>query len=402
MTARSPMPRRGGRLRASRILLWMPVLAILACGDGATEPQPENEEGVDLDALFAAPTRAELDAVRADWSTRTPSAMDVREVASATLPIGGTPASVRILAHRVDGYVHYGAVIVPEGRDPASLPVVVYAHGGDRGVSVEELVLIASLAPGLRDEFGYVVPSFRSESIRFLGVEYRSEGPPSPWDRDVDDALGLLKAALQTTPELDAERIGVVGFSRGAAVGMLMAIRDPSVDVVVEFFGPTDFFGPYVRAIVEEALQGALRDLPGLAWLDQTLLQPLRLGTVTTAQVRLELVRRSSVLFAGQLPDVQVHHGTADPVVDVSQAEALIAAMAAIGREASSFEPWIYPGGVHNPLTLPGSVDRTAAFLSARLVAPALAGQSAGPVRVRVSGVGAPAAVPLSPSPSLR
>ena len=52
----------------------------------------------------------------------------------------------------------------------------------------------------------------------------------------------------------------------------------------------------------------------------------------TIAEVWQHLIRRAVVLFADGLPTLQLHHGSADDVVQVSQAESLIAAMAALGR----------------------------------------------------------------------
>ena len=53
-------------------------------------------------------------------------------------------------------------------------------------------------------------------------------------------------------------------------------MRDQRIDAVVEFFGPTDFFGEYAREIFEEALEGELRDLPGLEYFNETVIQPGR------------------------------------------------------------------------------------------------------------------------------
>ena len=183
----------------------------------------------------------------------------------------------------------------------------------------------------------------------------------------MDDALSLLDVALAIEPLADADRVAVLGFSRGAGVAMLMGIRDDRVDRIAEFFGPTDFFDVFVQDVVEEALRGTLRDLPGLSFLDESFLQPLKRGEVTIADVRRQLVLRSATLHADQLPILQLHHGTADAVVEVSQAESLIGAMEALGRTVPEFEAFLYQGGGHNPLTLPGSVGRAVDFLSALL-----------------------------------
>jgi len=44
--------------------------------------------------------------------------------------------------------------------------------------------------------------------------------------------------------------------------------------------------------------------------------------------------------------------------------ESLVAAMGAIGRDVPDFEGFIYSGGTHNPLSMPLSIGRTAAFLA--------------------------------------
>jgi dipeptidyl aminopeptidase/acylaminoacyl peptidase len=226
----------------------------------------------------------------------------------------------------------------------------------------------------LESEFVFVAPSFRSEPLIYDGTTYLSEGAPSPWDRDVDDALALLSVTLSgLVPEADPGRVGVIGFSRGANVALLMAERDTRIDLVVEFFGPTDFFGPFAQDVVEEALRGQLRDLPGLDYLNTQFIQPLKRGELTIADVRPELVRRSPVLYAGRLPPLQVHHGTDDEVVPVGEAERLIEVMQGLGRGEPEFEYYIYEGGTHNPLTLSGSLERTRDFAGRLLSAAQIA-----------------------------
>jgi hypothetical protein len=351
------------RHRAGRVSAFLLAFALAsACGDGPSGPP---EPDVDVSAVFAAPTASEISAVLADWESREVTVQEFREEQSATVQLAaGVPATLRIVSHFVDGARHYGAIAVPTGAAAASLPVLVYAHGGDNGVSVEELLLITGALGDVAGRFVHVVPSFRSETLRFGSTSWTSAGDASPWDRDVDDALALLSAALANTPAADAERIAVVGLSRGGGVGLLMGVRDARIDAVVEFFGPTDFYGPHVRDVVEDALRGDLRDLPGLAVLNARYLQPFREGTVSVAELRRQLLLRSPVYFADRLQGVQVHHGTADNVVDVSHAEALISRLQALGRGAPAFEYYIYPGGGHNALSLSGSPQRAADYLS--------------------------------------
>jgi len=320
---------------------------------------------VDLDRLFAPPTPGDVAEVRAAWATRSVAATAVREEFSGPFPIGMSAGQLRVVSHLVDGNRHYGALLARPDAAPGSLPVLVYAHGGDAGVSIDELGLLLLLLGERADDFLWVVPSFRSESLRAGARVFRSEGAASPWDRDVDDALSLVSVALAEEPAADPARVGVLGFSRGAGVGLLMAARDARIGAVVAFFGPTDFFDPWVRDLVVEALEGRRRDLPGLQVLDDQFLQPLRRGETSVEAVRRELLRRSAAYFASSLPAVQLHHGTADAVVAFSQAERFDAAMRALGRSEPSYAFFAYPGAGHNPLAMVGSIARTTAFLEA-------------------------------------
>jgi acetyl esterase/lipase len=356
----------------SKSLYVVLVLATILAGcDDATEPGDLIVEGVNLTELFAPPTQDETNAILAEWASRDPVAADIDTAIDTALTVGTVDVRLRIVSHDVSGVTHYGAIMVPDGAQPGTLPVLMYLHGGDNGENLDWLLPLLPIF--LEDEVGqfvFVLPSFRSERLRFGGVDYVSDGPSSPWDWDVDDAIALLNVALATTPEADADNIGAIGFSRGGGVGLLMAERDPRVEVLVEFFGPTDFHGPFVMEVAEEALLGTLRDLPGLAHLDSTFIQPLKRGEMTIEDVRPELTRRSAVYFADLLPQLQVHHGTDDQVVPVGEAERLIEVMQGLGRGAPGFEYYLYEGGGHDPLTLTGSFTRATDFLSRLTAAP--------------------------------
>ena len=319
-----------------------------------------------LDALFAPPTATEIAQVLADWETRDPEVSGVDLVLDEERQLFSRSLRIRVLSHTVGGLRHYGAVVTPVGAQPGSLPVIVYAHGGDDSVVVDGEVFQLDLLLRLQGlSAAIVAPAYRSEPLGFGSREFSSEGPASPWDRDVDDTMSLLSVAFEEAPERDEERVAIVGLSRGGGVGLLMARRDPRIDAVVEFFGPTDLFDNYAREIFEEALEGELRDLPGLAYLNENVIVPWNEGALSNAAARLELVRRSAVYFVDRLPPVQLHHGTADTVVEFSQAERLIEAMGAAGKTDEEFEAHIYDGVGHelDPLVAAGADTRATEFL---------------------------------------
>lgn len=352
--------------RYTQLFVFSLMVLLAGCDSGANDVESSIVEGVDLDEVFAPAQASEIQAVLNDWSQRDVSAQGVIEVASDTVTFtNGSQSVYRIVSHQVGGNTHYGAIVVPAGATPGSLPVVVYNHGGDEGENLDAtLGLLAFGVNEIVDQFVFVVPAYRSESLTLDGQTYQSGGTESPLDYDVDDAISLLNVALETTSAIDPTRIATLGFSRGGGVALLMSIRDPRVELVSEFFGPTDFFVADIRDSFREALLGDPRDLPGSTYLDDNYIQPLRRGEITVAEARAELVRRSAVLFAEQLPKVQILHGDADEVVDVAHAQSLAEVLQDMGRGDDELSFMIFPGAGHNPLEMLGSFDLLVDFMA--------------------------------------
>lgn len=351
------------------------ALLLAACGGSSTQPtEDKTVEGVNFTELFAPPTDVDIRTEQIRWAQRDVSAQGISVLAETSANFGSSPATIRIVSHTVEGVRHVGAIASADDAAPGSLPILTYVHGGNEGENLNDVLnLIAVAFGGVPDDFVYVVPSLRAESLYFNNTWYHSEGEPSPWDLDVDDALALVNVAIATVPAADSTRIGVVGFSRGACVAMLMGERDERINLVVEFFGPTDFFGEYMETLAEEAIRGTPRDLPGLDYLTENYLIPLRDGETHIGAVRSQMLRRSPVYFVHRLRQLQAHHGTADTVVDVSQAYSLIDAMDEGGFAAPEFEAYIYNGGTHTSVLGLTSVSRAVAFIE-RLLTPVAVG----------------------------
>ncbi|HEX8386095.1 MAG TPA: hypothetical protein VF576_07925 [Rubricoccaceae bacterium] len=308
-----------------------------------------------LDALFQPPTAAEFATVEAEWAARDTRALDVRVEQERTF---GDGSRVLVVSHRVGGTRHVGAVRVPPGATGRRLPVLIVGHGGDRGTSLREFE-----GGAFARDWVQVLPSFRGERLRTGAFSrtggFRSGGTPSPWDRDVDDAIALLNAAFEVVPEADSARVAALGRSRGAGVVLLMAARDVRVRSVVSVFGPTDFFLPEVQRLARRALRAPVR-LPGAGFLADSVLFALRDGRVPLVRARLDLLRRSPAHFARRLPPVQIHHGALDTKVPLAYSERLTGALRAAGRAP---ELYVYARGRHLSRSLAGHRPRAEGFL---------------------------------------
>ena len=340
--------------QAVRALIAGSVAFLAGCAPRLAAPEADAL----LNGLFAPPTAAEIAVVEAEWAARDTEVYEPR-VESRHTGRGGRRTLV--ISHTVDGVRHFGAVRIPAGADTVRLPVLVIAHGGDRGATGYQFFHQGPIAEG----WIQVVPSFRSERLILSPLRwYRSKGSPSPWDRDVDDAMALLGTVLAQVPQADSSRVAVLGRSRGAGVALLMGIRDRRVDAVVDFFGPTDFFIPPVRALAARAIRSRIPKLPGAGYLADSVLFALRDGRISLERARIELLRRSPAWFADQLPPTQIHHGSEDGEVPMLHSERLADALRELGTHAAEWEYHRYPGGKHAPKTLRGSEQRAADFLN--------------------------------------
>ncbi|MDX1418463.1 MAG: hypothetical protein R3181_00735 [Rubricoccaceae bacterium] len=365
------------RLLPLGALLLAPLLALPACDSGG---EIGSGGELDLRVLFAAPTDEEADAVEAEWAARENPARDADSTAVGRQDTTGTLYVVEHTQSTAGGapFTHFGLVRIPVTETEEPLPVLVYHHGGDDGLTASGFLATLELYPLLRDAAVWVAPVYRAETLTAdaagLSGTYTAGGSPSPWDYDVDDAIGLLNAALALFPDvLDGDRIGALGFSRGGNTALLHAVRDDRVDAVTDYFGPADFFNLVARQLTAAAAEGdpdALA-LPGVAYLDETVLDPLVAGTLSYEAARLELVRRSPGLFSGRLPDTQVHHHREDPIVLVQFSEAFIARVE--NDPNVQLDDNIYtnllPDGVasfHDPAAMPESLRDTERFILRR------------------------------------
>lgn len=269
------------------------------------------------------------------WSRRDLEPRDVEVALRRQVDLGGVPAEVRVVAHRVHGERHFGAVVVPDGADPGSLPVLIEAKGVSASFFPHEIPG-GLTSPGLmgdaRGQVVYVAPGYRGERVIVGSDTLTAEGDRSDaWDGATDDLIALLRVALRTTPEADTSRVCVFGRSRGGTVALLSGIRERRVDCVVSWAAPTDWFrhmgldGWTQHELVEDGLRH--RAVPGETggqFINYFLSAPLD-GRRGLAGTRRHLIASSPLYFAERLPLAQVHWGLEDTIVPAVNGEAFVA-----------------------------------------------------------------------------
>lgn len=383
-----PFPTSAAVFRA--LLLAGVVAGAAACDSG--EPDDTSTDtilgGVNFTRLLAEPTPAEVQAVEASWAARNPRSSTPQVVGTANYD----GATLQVFSHTVtaagcETVTHYAAVRTPAGLAPGA-PLLVVHHGGDSGFAVNELAGYAQLMPELFSRTVQVMPVYRSEELRVgLGINFTASGRPSPWDCDVDDAIASVQAVLAAFPTaVSSTQRAALGISRGGATAVLHGVRDPEMDAVADYFGPTDFLNDTVQglgvlaigAITSPGADDGVLNLPGVRYLTETVLLPLRSASgsydagADYAGARDELIRRSPGLFADALPDTQVHHHRGDLVVPFEFSVAFDA-RAAAGGAGSRVELFLYgeetpeSATYHSPVAMPESIARVQTFLRAQL-----------------------------------
>jgi len=208
-----------------------------------------------------------------------------------------------------DGVLLAAALFVPE--DAGLHPGLILCHGmpagprasGEGGRGSSEDLGYPELAEWCASE-GFVTLIFNFRGTGESGGNYH----PLGWARDLEAVLDWMSQL----PQVDAERIALLGSSMGAAVAIYVAAHRPEVAAVVSYAGPAAM-GPRPNpadAVERLREQGLIKDPdfpPDLeAW-------------------RQESVELSPVRWVGQISPrpLLLLHGDADDLVPVENAYTL-------------------------------------------------------------------------------
>ncbi len=335
----------------------------------------------ELADLFRAPTAEEIGQVRRRWRDRELSPQQVRLVERSTLQTDQGDFRQLLVSHLVHGELHHAAVLVPADATPGCCPVILDVRGiswdyRSRRVTPGLMTLLV-----LREEasrFVLAIPGLRGEKLELDGEAYLSEGDRTDgWDGAADDTIALLSVVLEIVPEADPERACAFGLSRGASVALLAASRDPRLDCVAAWAGPSDWFGMMGTGgwTLEEQVSDALHDQwrPGegsgsaAQFVEWHLRGPIERGRPSLAEVRLRVTASSPLYFVDTLPPTDLHYGVEDGGVPVVNGFALRDRLSELGRSAPDYQVTFHEGAGH-AMPFPWAFDQSREFLLRHLV----------------------------------
>lgn len=138
-------------------------------------------------------------------------------------------------------------IAVPSG--PGPYPLILYIHGG-------------GWRSGSRDVFRPLIQRMAKQDYVAATVSYRL-APEHTWPaqiEDVEESLRWLRSHAEKY-KIDVRRVGVVGVSAGGHLALMLGLRpltglNTGVNVVVNYYGPTDLMSPAFKARTKQVARG--------------------------------------------------------------------------------------------------------------------------------------------------
>jgi len=162
----------------------------------------------------------------------------------------------RDITLEVDGLKLVGRLYLPDESGGGPYPAVCICHG-----------IPAEHYDPAGDSYPQLAEMVCGEGIAALAVKFRGAGTSEGdidlpgWTRDLGVAIDYLSAQ----PEVDALRLGLLGFSGGAAVSIYVAAGDERIAAVVACASPAEFASLVGEDESEDIIKsmrdiGAIRD----------------------------------------------------------------------------------------------------------------------------------------------
>jgi dienelactone hydrolase len=292
-------------------------------------------KGIDTNVLFAPPTQAEIEAVKADWQNRDLSVNGFR--IEQTIHLSENGPVLQFVSFLVNTNREYGALIIPNAS--ATLPVYLFLNGYSNDNPVNQHNLVINTSPTASIPFIYAIPALRGQTLLLTinGKEYSS--PPSEgrhsdaFDGATDDAIAFLNVIQAYFPQADANSVAVRGGSRGGTVALLMSERDKGVKLAVGVAFPTDLIGLTAKHQNDPTYKSQF-------------LQDLMDGSMSVTETRQKMIASSPLFFCESLPKTQIHFGSEDMITPAEQGDLLHNRLKELGLE-SILEFYTYQGKSH-------------------------------------------------------
>ena len=130
-----------------------------------------------------------------------------------------------------------GRLYLPK-QAPRPLPTVIFNHDGNDGISKSHHKSCLRLASR---GYAVIAPSYRGED--------NSQGTVEVAKGEVDDVLNLWNC-FADLPEIDGQRIVLMGASHGALISLLAAGRQPQIKGLIFAYGVADIYSwwDYLKA----------------------------------------------------------------------------------------------------------------------------------------------------------
>jgi esterase/lipase len=356
-------------IHASLTLLLVPALS------GCANAQQSSKTWT-FEQLLRPPTEAELERVDRDWARKTWTIGSIELVDTASVPVGPERFEARLYAYALNGSRRCGAVLLPAARDRRPLAALVDIGDirwdyPDRNLTNGPYV--ARILGDRARDVTLLVPCARGMALRVGDARVAAEGDRrDAWEGVAEDAMAFVTVALSTTPEIDRERLGVYGYSRGGGVALIVGERDPRIKAVLAFAAPTDWHMAMGRpgenwpermdvAWRDPDLQPDTRESQFLDWFVRDR------EKLSLADLRRRVIGASPLYFIDRLPAFQIHQGQDDSPVPARNALLVRERLA----PNDSQRVFIYPEAGHMLDDTP-ALGTARTFLVERLIAPPL------------------------------
>jgi dipeptidyl aminopeptidase/acylaminoacyl peptidase len=243
----------------------------------------------------------------------------------------------RIFKYSVDDVGVQGFIIYPkENKKP--LPTIIYNRGGNTSYGQMNMGSMQhKLMPIASEGFVIIGTQYRWDGTRKQS-EFKANGKNDEFGGiDINDVLALIPI-IEKLPFADAEKLGVMGSSRGGMQSYLFAKRYPGIKAMVIKSGISNAYSFYERDDATKNLLSTL--IPNFE-----------------AQKDHALTKRSAVFWVDQLPKAPILliHAEDDERVDFSNA----AVMAALLKERERPYTFLqFPDGGHDLTKHKEKVDK--------------------------------------------